>query len=228
MARWLVLRPQKIEAAIRLERFLDRPEQFALFDEIFCKLASAQCNAFVNLIEARRFDLYDDPMPSMNDLEGYLGETSSVLMHLAARVLAGEEALALADVTGMTGVAYGLTQNLLKLPEHTARGQCYLPGDLLSKYDLTPAHIISRRSDQAVDMVLSELRHHAEARLNEAREQMSSVPAAVLPALWPAGVIDLYLKQMTRVGAAPLQKPVEVSQFRRQARLLKLSLTEAF
>ena len=35
------------------------------------------------------FDLYDDPMPSLNDLEGYAGETSSALIQLAAIVLAG-------------------------------------------------------------------------------------------------------------------------------------------
>src|SRR5580658_3540739 len=30
--------------------------------------------AFDNLLTARLFDLYDDPMPSLNDLEGYCGE----------------------------------------------------------------------------------------------------------------------------------------------------------
>ena len=62
-------------------------------------------HAFINLIEARRFDLYDDPMPTLNDLEGYLGETSSVLMQLAARILVGEDSFALSDVTGAAGVA---------------------------------------------------------------------------------------------------------------------------
>ena len=33
--------------------------------------------ALVDLIDARIFDLYDDPMPTLNDLEGYCGETSS-------------------------------------------------------------------------------------------------------------------------------------------------------
>ena len=31
--------------------------------------------ALVALVDARRFDLYADPMPSLNDLEGYCGET---------------------------------------------------------------------------------------------------------------------------------------------------------
>src|SRR5205823_6298572 len=46
---------------------------------------------FDDLLEAGRFDLYDDPMPSVNDLEGYAGETSSALMQLAAIILAGGE-----------------------------------------------------------------------------------------------------------------------------------------
>ncbi|RVD51143.1 phytoene/squalene synthase family protein, partial [Mesorhizobium sp. M2D.F.Ca.ET.140.01.1.1] len=40
--------------------------------------------AFDNMLEARIFDLYDDPMPSRTDLEGYCGETAAALIQLAA------------------------------------------------------------------------------------------------------------------------------------------------
>ena len=40
------------------------------------------------LIEEHQFDLYNDPMPSMAALEGYLNETASALFALAARVTA--------------------------------------------------------------------------------------------------------------------------------------------
>ncbi|TIL84863.1 MAG: phytoene/squalene synthase family protein, partial [Mesorhizobium sp.] len=40
--------------------------------------------AFENMLEARIFDLYDDPMPSRTDLEGYCGETAAALIQLAA------------------------------------------------------------------------------------------------------------------------------------------------
>ncbi|MFZ0208140.1 MAG: squalene/phytoene synthase family protein, partial [Roseiarcus sp.] len=43
---------------------------------------------FENHIAARQFDLYDDPMPSLNDLEGYCGETASSLFQFAALILA--------------------------------------------------------------------------------------------------------------------------------------------
>ena len=57
-----------------------------------------------NLIVAREFDLYNDAMPSLHDLEGYLGETSSSLMQMAALIL-GKGA---ADVAGLAGVAFGI------------------------------------------------------------------------------------------------------------------------
>ena len=44
------------------------------------------------LIEARRFDLYDDPMPRLDDLEDYGRKTSSAVIELAARILADAEA----------------------------------------------------------------------------------------------------------------------------------------
>ena len=42
----------------------------------------------VRLIEEHQFDLYNDPMPSMAALEGYLDDTSSALLVLAGRVAA--------------------------------------------------------------------------------------------------------------------------------------------
>ena len=35
----------------------------------------------------RMFDLFDDPMPTRGDLEGYCGETASALIQLAAMIL---------------------------------------------------------------------------------------------------------------------------------------------
>lgn len=185
-------------------------------------------HAFQNLIEARRFDLYDDPMPTLNDLEGYLGETSSVIIQLAARVLVGEDSFALTDVTGAAGVGHGLTRLMCSLPAQCARGQCYVPLELLEKIDLSPAHVIAGRREQGLDVVMSQLRHHAQKRLSEARDRTSDVPVAALPALWPVSLSDLYLKRLAKSGYNPFKKITEVSQFRRQARLMKMTITESF
>src|SRR5690606_36885904 len=41
----------------------------------------------LRLLGARRFDLYDDPMPDLETFEGYAGETASTLFQLAAMIL---------------------------------------------------------------------------------------------------------------------------------------------
>ena len=56
--------------------------------------------AFDNYLEARIFDLYDDPMPGRADLEGYCGETASALIQLAALVL-DPRRTAVAEAAGM-------------------------------------------------------------------------------------------------------------------------------
>src|SRR5258705_5990701 len=49
-------------------------------------------DVFLAMIEARSFDLYEDPMGSLAELEGYADRTSSALMRLAAQVLNSGEA----------------------------------------------------------------------------------------------------------------------------------------
>ena len=63
--------------------------------------------AFDNYLEARIFDLYDDPMPSRTDLEGYCGETAGALIQLAAIVLDARAAPDFAEAAGHAGCAKG-------------------------------------------------------------------------------------------------------------------------
>jgi phytoene synthase len=44
----------------------------------------------IDLIEARSFDLYDDPMASLAELEGYARQTAGTIYEFAARILAGD------------------------------------------------------------------------------------------------------------------------------------------
>lgn len=172
--------------------------------------------ALLNMIEARQFDLYDDPMPSLGQLEGYLGETSSMLIQLAAMILDQEKARSLGDISGLAGVAMGLTGLLRALPLQRRRGQCYVPAELLAKHGLTPAHLLAGREPDAIAKVLAELRGHAAKRLDEARALAGSLDARVFPAYLPASLTDLYLNRLASIGARALTEVAEVAQWRRQ------------
>jgi 15-cis-phytoene synthase len=184
--------------------------------------------AFRNMVEARRFDLYDDPMPDLVSLEGYLGETSSALIQLAALVLAGGDALTGAEAAGYAGVGFGITGLLRSLPLHRARGQCYIPADLLQRRDLTPAHVLSGRFDAAMGLVVSELRHRATTCLFEARTRQAAVPLQALPAFLPVSLTDLYLAKLAQPRFNPLDTVAEVSQLRRQWRLAVRAFLERY
>ncbi|MBO9628702.1 MAG: phytoene/squalene synthase family protein, partial [Shinella sp.] len=58
-----------------------------------------------DMIEARIFDVYNDPMESRATLEGYAGETASALIQLASLILDPENAPKSAEAAGHAGVA---------------------------------------------------------------------------------------------------------------------------
>jgi 15-cis-phytoene synthase len=172
--------------------------------------------ALLNMIEARQFDLYDDPMPSLGQLEGYLGETSAMLIQLAAMILDKERARSLGDISGLAGVALGITGLMRSLPLQRKRGQCYVPTDLLAKHGLTPAHLLSGREPEAIGKVLADLRAHAAKRLEEARALSGVLTPQVFPAYLPASLTGLYLSRLARLGTGALTEIAEIAQWRRQ------------
>ena len=128
-----------------------------------------------NLIIAREFDLYDDAMPTLNDLEGYLGETSSSLMQMAALILDRSAA----DVAGLAGVAFGIA-SVLQLERKS-----FLPADMVQ--GLGEAETIKQ------------LCAHARKRLVEARAL--EITPDVIPAFLPASLTELYLVRVERGGS---------------------------
>src|ERR1700754_2124493 len=86
--------------------------------------------AFQNYLDARIFDLYDDPMPSRGDLEGYCGETAAAMIQLSAIILDPATAPGHAELAGRAGCAQAITGLVRLVPLHRARGQCYIPKDI--------------------------------------------------------------------------------------------------
>jgi phytoene synthase len=72
----------------------------------------------LKMIEAYAFDLYDDPMPSIAALEAYVEATSSALIALSARILAGDHP-AIAEAARPAGLAYGMA-GLVRARRHSA------------------------------------------------------------------------------------------------------------
>ena len=176
---------------------------------------------FKNLVTARIFDLYADPMPRLVDLEGYLGETNSAVIQLASLILVGEESLASAEVAGLAGVAYGLANILRGTKIQRRRGKCFIPSDMLARHGATAADVISGNNETAVNLALAELRDKARARLKEARNLAWTIKPTAMPAFLHVALTENYLNGLAK-------GKVEMMQLHKQWLLWKAAKAEAF
>ncbi|MCB5176993.1 phytoene/squalene synthase family protein [Microvirga lenta] len=172
-------------------------------------------HALVTLIDARIFDLYDDPMPSLNDLEGYGGETSSSLIQLASIILTDGSDPGTADAAGHAGVAYAITGLLRAFPWHARQGQLFVPEEVLARHGVVREDVVSGRGGPGLNSALADMRAVARRHLAQVRTLRRTIPAAALPAFRHLALVEPYLKAMERKDYDPLHSQIDLPQWRR-------------
>jgi phytoene synthase len=172
--------------------------------------------AFQRLLEARTFDLYNDPMPDRASFEGYAGDTASSLFQLAAIVLAGGRDPGSANAAGHAGVAYALTSLLRAFPLHTTRRQLFLPADAFAAHSVEVETVYARENMRGIAAALADLRNDARAHLQKSRKAKKNLPAEVAPAFLPLALVEPYLRRMERRDDRPFDPPAELPLWQRQ------------
>jgi phytoene synthase len=167
------------------------------------------------LVEARRFDLYDEPMATRAALDGYAGSVSSNLLALAGRILGSGGEPEIDALTHHAGLAHAVTGLLKAFPIHAARGQLYVPLDVLERHGASPPEVLSGQATPGLRAALAELRLYARRHLDQAQELMRSVPAVAMPALLPVALARPTLARMERRDYDPFV-PIEIAPWRRQ------------
>ena len=163
----------------------------------------------LDLIEARRFDLYGEPMPAIADLEAYARSTSSAVVALAAQIL-GVDAQPAADPAG---IAYGMTGLMRAIPIHAARHRLYLPIELLRRHGVSAHEIYSGQSSDGLNAALAELRNLARRHLVATAAPLMALPRIADPAFLPVALVRPSLDLLDRSDAFA---PAELSAWRRQ------------
>jgi phytoene synthase len=161
------------------------------------------------LIAARRFDLYDEPMATIADLDAYTSQTFSALIALAAKIL-GIEADAAAEPAG---IAQGVTGLIRAFPVHAARRQLYVPGELLERHKVDPYDVFAGRSSNGLNAALADLRGLARLHLAAAQARVMALPPGALAAFLPIALVRPSLNRSDRCDAFA---PAELSLWRRQ------------
>ncbi len=172
--------------------------------------------AFSDLLEARRFDLYDDPAPDVGFLESYCGETCSSLFRLAGLILGGTGGEAGADAAGHAGCAYAMAGLLRAFPWHVVNHQCFVPADLLRRHGLAPQNLLAREDGLGLRAGLAEMRELTRDHLAKARQAIAQLPKPERIAYRPLALPELFLREMERRDYDPYKTLVEAPQWRRQ------------
>ncbi len=182
-------------------------------------------DAFDRYLEARIFDLYDDPMPSRADIEGYCGETASALIQLAALMLDRAAAPSFAAAAGHAGCAQAIAGLVRLMPKHRACGQCYVPADILAAVGASRDDLVEGKNGDAAERALAAFielgREHAGKFMQAAR----AMPASLRPAFLPAALALPYLDRAAAAGRLPLDEVVEISPLRRHWILLRRAVS---
>jgi 15-cis-phytoene synthase len=190
------------------------PVAAALIDAI------AQCalprEPLIALIDAHGFDLYDDAMPSLADLDAYAERTAGTLFGLGAHILGGPDgAAAIAAAALPAGIAYGVAQCLRGFPRDASRRQMFVPLDLLRQHGVTREEIEARHNAAGLRAALAALRDHAGAACARFGAVARGIPQACAPAFLAVALVPPLLARLDAAAADPFA-PIEMPQWRRQ------------
>lgn len=138
------------------------PLAIALADAI--TRANLPVAPFQAMIEARRFDLYNDPMSDWPTCETYCAETYAALIRLQGLVLGGAIS---GEIAGHLGMAYGLSRLLRSFAGDAARTRLFLPRAVFEHHGVALADVFDGRQTPGLARALTEIVNracdHAEA-----------------------------------------------------------------
>jgi phytoene synthase len=168
----------------------------------------------LELIDARTFDLYDEPMPTIGDLELYAIRTQSPVFAMAAGILKSGAAPS-ETFTLDASVALTIGKIINEFPRHASRRQLYVPLDVLDRHQVKREDIFAGKAGKPLLAALAEMRAFGRRHLAAAQAMLKSAPPEILPAFLPTALVGPSLRHMERSGYEPFQFK-QISPWRRQ------------
>jgi 15-cis-phytoene synthase len=178
------------------------------------------------LIEEHEFDLYNDPMPTMAALEGYLNDTSSALFSLGAGIT-GWQSDAIEHLARHAGLAQGIAQVIAALPRDASRRQLFLPQQVLQSHSVDIEQVFAGKQTPKLRAALDQLIGEAKEHLKTALALLESVPPEARPVFLPVALAARDLKRMARADSDPFLPRVS-SRFRTLWTLWRASRSRVF
>ena len=194
------------------------------------KLAIQNCSLPVErlsrLIDEHQFDLYNDPMPTMAALEGYINDTSSALFSLGAGI-AAPPSDDIEHLARHAGLAQGIAQVMRALPLDASRRQLFVPLQLLERHGSNMEEVFAGRETPNMRAALDLLIDEADGHLKTAFALLENAPREVRPVFLPLALVGRNLARMSRADSDPFT-PHVTSRFRTLWTLWRASRSREF
>ena len=179
------------------------------------------------LIDEHQFDLYNDPMPTMAALEGYINDTSSALFSLGAGI-AGRQSDEIEHLARHAGLAQGIAQVIAALPLDAVAAPVVRAAAIAAAAWQRHGRSVCRQADAArlraaLDQLIGEARGH----LKTAFALLASVPPEARPVFLPLALVRRDLQRMSRADNDPFV-PQSTSRFRTLWTLWRASRSREF
>lgn len=170
----------------------------------------------LRLVAARRFDLYQDPMPDLQSFEGYAGETVSVLYQLAAMILNGGTEVETGDAAGHLGVAHALTGHLRAFGYNASQGRIFLPMNIFAANGVTDGEILAGQASEGLFAALGQINDLATEHLAKAGAAIAALPRPLRPAFAPVAMLGPQLKRVA-ASETPFAPTADLADWRKIA-----------
>ncbi len=171
----------------------------------------------LRLLEARRFDLYHDPMPDLATFEGYAGETVSVLYQLAAMAVDAPRSPEAADAAGHLGVAEALTGHLRAFGFNAARGRIFLPWSVFAAHGVKETDVLSGQSSEPLLSALQQCRELAGEHLAKAEAAIAALPRPLKSVFAPGGWLRPQLRRIEHSASRPFVTSPDLADWQKLA-----------
>lgn len=173
----------------------------------------------LDMIEARSFDLYPDPMPNETAFRGYLAKTEGAAFRLGAQILGMAPGPSLDDLIEAAGFALGAIRVLQALPQTASRGRMHLPVTRIAAAGADLDGMLAGRMSPAVGKLVADLAADTRTSLQVARPLLATLSRAQRAAFLPLALIEPHLRALEAPGLDALRTVASLSPLARIGRL---------
>lgn len=187
---------------------------------------------FEAMLDARSADFSRQPPATLDALETYADAVSGGLMRLAALLLARSGAGQGPPIQDAAffhaGAGCMLAGTLRSIAFHAARGQIFLPADVMRAEGVTSDMILAGKMRPEIGRLTERLGKRAGMHLLRARDLLPRPSRDILPVFLPVTLAELYLRQLRLPGYHPFHPPAAIPGYRKQLRMFRAWLGRRF